>query len=223
MRAVVLLGIGLLIAGVTAGSKTPESKARPEAQGLTLRQEPDRVVLQWSGPVQPPMSDRFTAAFRQLEDDPRRIVISLNSPGGLIEHGQQVMHVIHMASRDRQIDTLVEAGKMCASMCVPIYLVGAERMAHPAARFMFHEASFLSGPKALPPLGARTRDQQLIERARKAAVTQLTDNLFDDDMGPRSVDARWLNNMRAKIRGRDVWLTGRQLVDQGSGVVDKLQ
>ena len=194
-------------------------------QGLTVRQEPDRVVLQWSGPVQAPMSDRFRDAFRELENDPRRLVISLNSGGGEVEHGHAVIREIRAASRERQIDTMIEAGKMCASMCVPIYLVGAERIASPTARFMFHEALFRVRP-------APERERRDLKKptpkatttyVRNAATTRITDELFDEDMGPRSVDARWLRDMRAKIRSRDVWLTGRELVNQGSGVVDKLQ
>ena len=164
--------------------------------------------MHWSGPVAPPMLERFSEAFERFEGDERRIVLSLDSPGGFVEHGRQIIKLIHKQSRKHQIDTLIDSGKMCASMCVPIYLTGFERMAKPQAKFMFHEASI-----ALPPEAVRYRS---------AVITHVTNELFDDDFAPRSVDARWLADMRRKIKGRDVWLTGRQLMDQGSGVVDKL-
>lgn len=194
------LGLGLALArGATSFGQG----------ALVVKQEPDRVVLHWSGAVQEPMLERFTQAFRQFEGDPRRLVISLNSLGGLVEHGRDVMRLVHNESRKRQIDSVVESGKVCASMCVPIYLVGAERWAGPAAKFMFHEASF-GGRR--PPNSAYAG----------AVLSKVTDQLFEDDIGDRSVDNRWLTQMRQRIRSGDVWLTGRQLMDQGSGVVDKL-
>ena len=36
------------------------------------------------------------------------------------------------------------------------------------------------------------------------------------------MNAAWLARMRTRIDGRDVWVTGQQLVDEGSGIVDKL-
>lgn len=220
MRVLVLAVVALLVAAFSGGkSRLPSMPA-----GLSLRQEADRVVVQWNGPVEAPMRERFAEAFEQLENDPRRIVISLHSPGGSVAHGREVIKEIRIASRARQIDTIIEAGRFCASMCVPIYLVGAERLAHPAARFMFHEASFRLSPdqqRALQDL-KRSAPQLNVEAMQKTAITQVTNELFDDDFGPRSIDARWLEKMRSSIRGRDVWLTATQLVQQGSGVVDKL-
>lgn len=185
---------------------------------MNVREEADRVVLHWNGQVEAPMRERFEAAFQKFESDPRRLVISLNSPGGSVDHGHKVIKEIRKASRERAIDTVIEKGKSCASMCVPIYLVGAERFAHPAANFMFHEVSF-----RLPASADQAVRRQLSDPTiRKLAVNHFTNELFDDDFGPRSVDARWLKEMRRKIRGRDVWLTGTQLMQQGSGVVDKL-
>ena len=40
--------------------------------------------------------------------------------------------------------------------------------------------------------------------------------------GTQRVNSRWLTRMRTKITGHDIWLTGQQLVDEGSGVVDAL-
>jgi ATP-dependent protease ClpP protease subunit len=189
-----------------------------ERAGLNVREDADRVVLHWNGQVEAPMRDRFAEALEKFENDPRRIVISLNSPGGSVAHGHEVIRVIRKASRERAIDTLVEAGKSCASMCVPIYLVGAERFAQPAAKFMFHEVSF----QLKPGMDRAVRDQLSNPAIRRMAVNHFTNELFEDDFGPRSIDARWLEEMRKKIRGRDVWLTAKQLMQQGSGVVDRL-
>jgi ATP-dependent protease ClpP protease subunit len=218
MSAAGQVGFGIVVVFALAVSATGKRTEPVDNAGLSVRQDNDRIVLTWVGPVAPPMRDRFADAFQQFETDPRRLVISLNSPGGSVDHGHQVIKEIRKASLSRPIDTMVEVGKSCASMCVPIYLVGAERSAHKAARFMFHEVSF-----NLSRVQDQAVRQQLANASiRNKAINHFTNELFEDDMGPRSVDARWLRDMRVKIRGRDVWLTGKQLMDQGSGVVDAL-
>ena len=108
-------------------------------QTLSASEQPDRIVLGWSGPVQEPMSERVAAALDRYKADRRRLVLILNSPGGSIEHGRKVVAVIR--ARDRAIDTVVQKAGVCASMCVPIFLAGTRRIADPESYFMFHEAS----------------------------------------------------------------------------------
>lgn len=187
-------------------------------QILSIKEEPDSIVLGWSGPVQEPMSERVAAALDRYETDPRRLVLLLNSPGGSIEHGRKVVAAIR--GRDRAIDTLVERAGVCASMCVPIFLAGTRRMADPEAYFMFHEASLNSNAR-------ENLKQWEISEAEKAffsqaVKTKVTDELFRHDIGIRGVSVAWLAGMRKKIADRDVWMSGQQLVDEGSGIVDGL-
>jgi hypothetical protein len=214
MRAIMF---GLVVV-FFAIARTPGKPVEPA--GLKVRPQADHVVLQWNGDVEPPMLARFEQAFRQLKGDPRRILISLNSDGGSVKHGHEVITEIRRASRSHSIDTIVEAGKSCASMCVPIYMSGIERFAHPSAQFMFHEASIRLPPETQRGLRALNVNVSDVKRtwAQKA-----TDDLFNDDFLPQGVNAHWLEDMRVKIRNRDVWLTGQQLVAQRSGVVDKLR
>jgi len=47
--------------------------------------------------------------------------------------------------------------------------------------------------------------------------------LFREDIGIRGVNIGWAERMRGKIAGRhDVWMSGQQLMDEGSGIVDRL-
>ena len=87
---------------------------------MSVSEEPENVVLGWSGPVQEPMSERIAAALDRYKADPRRLVLILNSPGGSVEHGRKVVAVIR--ARNRPINTLVQKAGVCASMCVPIFL-----------------------------------------------------------------------------------------------------
>ena len=114
-------------------------------QTLSISEEPDRIVLGWSGPVQEPMSERVAAAFDRYKADRRRLVLILNSPGGSIDHGRKVVAAIR--AHDRAIDTLVQKAGVCASMCVPIFLAGTRRMADPEAYFMFHQVSLNSSAR----------------------------------------------------------------------------
>ena len=202
-------------------------------QTLSVSEEADRVVLGWSGPVQEPMGERVSAAFDRYKADRRRLVLLLNSPGGSIEHGRKVVAAIR--ARDRAIDTLVQKAGVCGSMCVPIFLAGAERVADPEAFFMFHEASLNSS-------GRESVKQSVTENVRennkrqqvpaseeaafsetiKAIETKVTDDFFRNDIGIRGVNRAWLAGMRQKISGRDIWMSGQQLVDEGSGIVDRL-
>ncbi|GLH79016.1 hypothetical protein SSBR45G_39250 [Bradyrhizobium sp. SSBR45G] len=187
-------------------------------QILSIREEPERIVLGWSGPVQEPMSERIGAALDRYRSDPRRLVLLLNSPGGSIHHGRLVAAAIR--GRDRTIDTLVERAGVCASMCVPIFLAGERRMADPEAYFMFHEASLTSNARdGLNRQEIGEAEKEVLSRIVKTAAT---DDLFRYDIGIRGVSAAWLAVMRKRIAGRDVWMSARQLVDEGSGIVDNL-
>jgi ATP-dependent protease ClpP protease subunit len=190
-------------------------------QILSVSEEPDRIVLGWSGPVQEPMSERVAAALVRYKTDQRRIVLILNSPGGSIEHGRRVVAAIR--AQGRAIDTLVQQAGVCASMCVPIFLAGDRRMADPDAWFMFHQASLnRSASENVKRKEYTASEKAFHSQAVKAIETRVTDDLFHSDMGIRGVNTAWLARMRAKIPGRDVWMSGQQLVDEGSGIVDRL-
>jgi ATP-dependent protease ClpP protease subunit len=198
-------------------------------QTLSISEEPDRIVLGWSGPVQEPMSERIAAAFDRYKTDRRRLVLILNSPGGSIEHGRKVVTAIR--ARNQAIDTLVQKAGVCASMCVPIFLAGTRRMADPDAYFMFHQASLNAGAREGMKENTKddTKRRELSESQRalfkevvKTLETQATDELFRQDIGIRGVNGVWLTGMRKKVRGRDVWMSAQQLMDEGSGIVDSL-
>lgn len=190
-------------------------------QTLSINEEPDRIVLGWSGPVQEPMSERVDAAFERYKADRRPLVLVLNSPGGSIEHGRKVVAAIR--ARDHEIDTVVQKAGVCASMCVPIFLAGTKRMADPEAYFMFHQVSLSTGAKN------NTKRQELSEAEKallattvKTIESHVTDEFFRSDIGIRGVNVKWLAGMRRKISDRDVWMSGQQLVDEGSGIIDGL-
>jgi len=188
-------------------------------QTLSVREEPDRIVLGWSGPVQEPMRERLAAALDRYKADPRRLVLVLNSPGGSVEHGRTVVAAI----RGRAIDTLVEKAGVCASMCVPIFLAGRAREADPEAYFMFHQVSLdRSARENLQPREFSDSERADLSQVVKILESAVTDDFYQNDFDIRGVKPAWLALMRKRIAGRDVWMSGQQLVDEGSGIVDRL-
>ena len=214
-KIVFLILFALAVARLGAAAS---DKATLLTQHLSVIEKPDRVVIAWNGPVEAPMRDNLVAAIKDYRTDKRRLVISLNSPGGRVDHGRDVVEAIRMSANIRQIETFVGRGGVCASMCVPIYLVGSTRIADPGARFMFHEAKVL-----IPALGKISRyDESELAPVLKNLEKNATDALYLRDLDADRVNDNWRVEMRRKITDRDIWLTGKQLVDQESGVVDTL-
>ncbi len=215
-------GVAAVVVGISVATLFKEP-ATP--LGLAVQEEPSRVVMRWSGPIEPPMLDRFEAAFQDREGDPRPILISLNSNGGLVEYGYKVIALIKKEARARTIDTLVEADRTCASMCVPIFLTGADRLAHPKAQFMFHEVSFRLSTEQERQVREIKRSMPGIdvEAMRRGMIVKATDEFYEVYLAPRGINQKWLSDMRRQIRGKDIWRTGEQLVQQKSGVVDELR
>src|SRR5262249_16811655 len=118
---------------------------------------------------------------------------------------------IKRMQQTRTVDTVVEGRRACASMCVPVYLAGAERTASPNARFMFHEVSF------------RDSFSDEVSKVPKEAIGRATDQFFERYLKGGGVDPRWLAQMREAIRGKDVWRTAEQLVDERAGIVHRLE
>lgn len=210
--------LGVVIAAVMSFHDKAPPAVAPDLHKLTVIEQSNRVLLAWSGPIEKPMRDELAAALARFKDEKRTLVISLNSPGGSIVHGEEVMAAIRSSAQTHRIDTLIEDGSVCASMCVSIFLLGAERVAGPDAQFMFHEASMSDAATKGTGRDARPVDPALRKTFEKAA----TDALFDNYGRTPRINGRWLRSIRAQIAGRDVWMSGQRLVNEGSGVVDAL-
>lgn len=177
---------------------------------LSVERQGGAVVLAWRGKIEAPMAARLREAFAEHAGDTRRFLLALNSPGGTIDHGRDVIRIIEDMRRTHAVDTLVTDRHVCASMCVPVYLAGGRRTAGPKARFMFHEVSY--------------RDEMSDARKRvpEEAVERATDQFFERHFKPAGVDPDWLAEMRKSVRGKDVWRTAQELVDQRAGIVQRL-
>ncbi len=180
---------------------------------LEVRDAPldNTVFMRWRGKIDAPMAARISETIQRFKSEKRRFVLSLSSPGGSLDHGNDVVALLRRLRETHGLETVVEAGSRCASMCVPIYLQGQPRTAAASARFMFHEVSFrefFSNEQVDVP-----------DRARGRA----TDMFFARYFASAGVPDAWIRSVRAQMAGdEDVWKTAQDLIDEQSGIVQSV-
>ena len=177
---------------------------------LTVERDPAderTVTLHWRGAIEPPMLAKLTEALQEHRGRSNRFVLSLSSSGGSVGHGGEVIRLLRDIRRTHRLETVVEGGGTCASMCVPVYLQGDVRRAAARARFMFHEVSFRD---------ILTNERQE-GRARDSKTR--TDKLFDDYFRPAGVPEPWIAEIRRYMKTGDVWRTGDELLREQAGIV----
>ncbi|MBK9077809.1 MAG: hypothetical protein WBP38_04270 [Hyphomicrobium sp.] len=210
-----LLWAAVLLAIVVLGFKTRDNLELYFAGVGTLdvREAPDggTVYLNWRGKIAAPMASRIAEAYERYQGTAGTFVLSLSSPGGSLAHGADVVRLLRKIKETHRLDTVVEAGRRCASMCVPIYLQGQLRTAAESAQFMFHEVSFME-----------FSSKERLE-VPESATASATDSLFERYFVPAGVPVSWIRSVRAAMAGgNDVWKTGRELVDEDSHIVQQV-
>ncbi len=173
--------------------------------------EDDTVFLRWKGKIDAPMLSRIAEAFERHKADGRKFVLSLSSPGGSLDHGAKVVRLLRKIGETHKLETVVGAGSVCASMCVPVYLQGQRRTAAADARFMFHEVSFRE---------SFSKDEIDVPDGAKVIAT---DRLFIKYFTAAGVPEAWIGKVRADMAGGgDVWKTARALADENAGIVQQV-
>ncbi len=170
----------------------------------------DTVHLRWRGKIDAPMESRIAEAFELHKDAARKFVLILSSPGGSLDHGARVVRLLRKIGATHGFETVVESGRRCASMCVPVYLQGQRRRAAEDAQFMFHEVSFRD---------SFSKDDLDVPEAAKGTAT---DQLFAKYFAPAGVPESWIRGVRADMAGgNDIWKTARELIDENAGIVQE--
>ncbi len=176
---------------------------------LTVSQQDGIVVLSWRGTIELPMRASFARAFEDWKHQTEHFVIALDSGGGSIREGGEVISLIQAMKQTHTIDTYVGANRDCMSMCVPVFLQGARRIAASNARFMFHE------PKRFYDDGTEARGFSFEREA-------LTERFFERYLAASPVDRRWLDKLLKQWAGQDIFKSGQELVDERSNIVSGL-
>jgi ATP-dependent protease ClpP protease subunit len=173
--------------------------------------EDGAVVVRWTHEIAAPMAATLAAVFAQWKDRSDRFVLVLDSPGGAVAEGRAVIEEIERLKKTHLVETRVEAGGVCASMCALIYFRGEHRSAAASARFMFHESSayeFFTDEKVERPAFERQLHEERVFRRYFEAT---------------EIDPEWAGRLRAEWRGRDIWRTAEELVAEGSNVVEEIR
>ena len=167
----------------------------------------DIVVFKWDGVIDPPMAKRFSEEFEIWKGDAKLFVIDLNSPGGRLNEGENVIRFIRKMKKTHSVETYVGPDGSCLSMCVPVYLQADMRVASKTSQWMFHEAGFSD------TVTGQTVNVYAYEK-RQASV-----EFFNRYLKRSEIDRDWLDYLQREWRGREVWKTGKELKDERANIV----
>jgi hypothetical protein len=164
---------------------------------------PDTLVLHWTGKIAAPMARQIESAFEQRKGQTTRVVLTLASGGGSVQEGERVISVLRRIKQTHRLQTVVNHGQMCGSMCVFIYVQGDRRTAALSSTWLFHETS------RQDPTGKRT-----ISLNR-----ELWERLVDDYWVPAGVSSAWIAKIKPLTIRSDYWQTGADLVNEDAGII----
>ncbi len=210
LNRVLWVGVLALIAFLAVKNRDNFDNVFMGVGKLSVRDAPDSdtVFLSWRGQIEAPMARRIADAYERYASERQTFVLSLSSPGGSLSHGAEVVRLLQKIGKAHRLETVVEAGRLCASMCVPVYLQGQRRTAADGAKFMFHEVSFRD---------YFSKDDSEISDAAKGLAT---DRLFARYFTPAGVPEAWIRAVRADMAGgNDVWKTAGELLAENAGIV----
>lgn len=165
--------------------------------------EIENLTLEIKGTIAYPIASQVAEALNFLPNG-KTVTLVLNSPGGLNEEGFALIKVIDENRSRLTINTLVDNGSQCSSMCIPIFVQGEKRTAAQAAVFLFHgsarsaftnEIDLPATEEYLNSLRARGVEEQFIQALKKEGVF---------------------------IEPTDAWLNGAQLLEMNSGVATEV-
>jgi ATP-dependent protease ClpP protease subunit len=161
----------------------------------------DTLYIDWSGQIAPGMADYVRGAFVKHAAVAQRVVLLLNSGGGQVAEGERVIHVLQDIGQTHRLGTAVLAGRVCASMCLPVFLAGRDRFAAPASLWLFHEVVRWDAD------------------GHAHIDVEETKRLFQQYYLPAGVAADWLGSIIPQIKNADVWRTGADLISANCGIV----
>jgi hypothetical protein len=200
-NAVLAAAVAALSPPFASANPVPADDQKPAGISLEFDKANGRLDIEWSGPIVPGMAEDLRTAVGRYEADVKRIVLFLDSAGGQVEEGDRVIAVLNEIKRRYRLATVVLHGKLCASMCIPIFLQGNDRLAARASLWIFHEAG-----------------QRQANGAQRSDRTE-TWRLFRKYYAPAGVSMHWLKSIVPMINGAELWKTGGDLIDAKTGII----
>ena len=194
--AVVALALPLVLSNAA-----PAEEQSPASASLDFDKKDGTLYIEWSGPLVAGMADDLHAAFGKYVTASDRVVLFLDSAGGQVEEGDRVIEILNEIKKGHQLITVVLHGKLCASMCIPIFLQGHDRLAARASLWIFHEAA--------------RRETNGDKRTDKAETWRL----FRKYYLPAGVSMNWLKSIAPMIKEANLWQTGGDLIRAKTGII----
>jgi ATP-dependent protease ClpP protease subunit len=194
--AIAVLTLLLASANAAPGEEQPAA-----GMSLEFNKEDGTLYVDLSGPIVAEMADDLRAALGKYETTLNRVILFLDSAGGQVDRGDRVIEVLNEAKLRHRLITVVPHGKLCASMCIPIFLQGEDRLAARASIWLFHEAA--------------QRQANGILRTDTAETWRL----FRKYYVPAGVSMHWLKSIAPMIKEADLWQTGGDLMSAKSGII----
>lgn len=146
--------VGLLVVGTLgqlflAGAASAADTGFPGLEIFTHKDQdtigPDAAGLRFSGPITAPLADALeTVLFDGGKPRFARLMLELDSEGGELGAVEKVVAVLEKVKRSATLNTRVLDGKVCASGCVALFMVGSQRKASTASVWVFHGAHYLN-------------------------------------------------------------------------------
>jgi ATP-dependent protease ClpP protease subunit len=188
--------------GDQAASKQAVSPVQEAAKHATANVDQDgNLLIAWNGEVVEGMTEVLRGIFAVNKISSYRVILVLDSPGGAVEEGEMVIHLLQEIRKTHKLRTWVHHGSKCASMCIPIFLQGDERVAARDSAWGFHEAAV-----KLPNGKERVNQEETLRLFRRYYVQA-------------GVSRPWLESILPEIRNSNLWRTGQDLAAAQSGII----
>lgn len=196
----------LILVVIALALSTRQAEAHHRGLQLTYLAPAKVLHLKWSGKIDWPLADRLRDILKEYDLAAHKLVFTISSGGGRVSAARKIIKLLRRFRKTHQLEMVVLPGQICGSMCVPIFLQGARRKASVASLWLFHEIATRD-----PVTGKTVR-----LRPRRTA------RMFDDYFIPAGVPRQWINKLSRKISGNDIWLTGAQLLQEGSHIINQV-
>ncbi|MEM9837883.1 MAG: ATP-dependent Clp protease proteolytic subunit [Pseudomonadota bacterium] len=202
-----------MLGGLTAGLVALVSgcSGSVTSDALTVEVEGKIATFTWTGEITSPMKAAIQSAFRNLDPEVEQVVLVLNSPGGSVAEGDDVIRLLKRQANAYTVVTYVPDEAICASMCVPVFMGGEERVSGPHARFMFHHAYSVDRVS-----GQSFSTGTAVDAALNASV-------FHKYIRRSDLNPDFVAELESTIaRDGEVWATGRDLHRARVGLIDRV-
>lgn len=193
-----LIIVGMLLLGSSSAFANYQFSGKNYS--LSYRETSDEQIITLSGQILSGIVEDLTGLnqVRKMIKPGKNILLKLNSGGGFQVKFNQLSKAIKKAcypngEESKQCQITTEVTSMCASACIPLFMVGDIRQAGRYANFGFHQAAVVPGALRLPGMAQR-------------------------DLRKNGVNDEWLKANAQLFAGLDItWLRPEEL--NGSDIV----